>query len=104
MQSVLTTATQFSVWLSQSVRPHLSQIAVAMSMTLLAIFGNDINNRVKRYASKWPWVVRLAVFILLVAFGYGVLSLLIAHVFTGLLRQVDNRFLAATVALCFVLI
>ena len=96
--------TKLSIMLSASLRPYLSQVAIALSVTLLAIFGNDINTGVKGMVNKYPFVVRVGVFVLLVAFGYGAASLLLSYVFARVLMQVDNRYLAALVVLAFILI
>jgi hypothetical protein len=104
MHYLLSAAAKFSIGLSQAMRPHLSQIAIAISMTLLAIFGSDINAGVKGLVAKYPFIVRVGVFILVVAFGYGAASLLISYLFARALMQLDNQYLAAVVVLSFILI
>jgi hypothetical protein len=104
MHYLLSAATKFSIGLSEAMRPHLSQIAIAISMTLLAIFGSDINVGVKALVIKYPFLVRVAVFILLVVFGYGAASLGISYLFARALMQLDNHYLAAVVVLSFILV
>jgi hypothetical protein len=87
---------------SEPMRPYLHQIAVALSVTLLAVFGNDINRWVKSSVRKHPFPIRLSVFVLLVAFGYGLAGLLVSSLLTRMLVNVDNRYLAAVVLLSFV--
>jgi len=90
--------------ISQSMRPHLHQIAIALSVTLLAVFGNDINGWVKRAVRKHPFPVRVGVFVLLVAFGYGLATVLVSSLVARMLVNVDNRYLACVVLLLFVLV
>ena len=52
MHFLLTAATKFSIASSEAMRPHLFHIAIALSVTLLAIFGSDINARVKGLVAK----------------------------------------------------
>jgi hypothetical protein len=89
---------------SNALRPHLAQVALAVAATLLAIFGSDINGGIKGLVKDYHFLVRLAIFVFLVAFGYGAVSLAFAHVLTGLLGQIDDLYLAPLVALVFVLI
>jgi hypothetical protein len=89
---------------SELIRPHLSQVAMAVAATLLAIFGSDINRSVKRLVKQWPLVVRVLVFVVLVAFGYGAAGLLVSHLLMQILMQVDNRYLALLVVAAFFLI
>lgn len=60
--------------LGQWFRPYQYQAALAMIATLLVIFGNEINNTVKRLVAKQHFIVRTFVFILVCAFGYGLLT------------------------------
>ena len=89
---------------SGAMRPHLANVALAISATLLAIFGSDINGGIKELIKNWHFLVRLAVFVLLVAFGYGALSLAFAHVLARLLGQIDDLYLAPVVVVTFILI
>ena len=90
--------------LSEPLQPHLHQIAMALSLTLLAVFGNDINNRVKRAVRKRSFPVRVSIFVLLVVFGYGAAGLLVCALLTKVLVNVDHRYLVAVVLIAFVLV
>jgi len=92
------------VFVSGTMRPYLSQIAIAVSATLLAIFGSDINAAVKRVVREWPLVLRIVIFVLLVAFGYGAVTLMVSHFLAGMLMQLDDRYLSAVIVLAFVCI
>jgi hypothetical protein len=89
---------------SEALRPHLFQIAIALSATVLAIFGNDINRAVKRLVNKHPFVVRAIVFVLLVAFAYGAATLYLSSLLARGLAWLDDRSLAAVVIVAFVLV
>ena len=104
MSNILTLATMPLIAASTALRPHLSQITLAFSATLLAIFGNDINGSVKDLVKDSPFPVRLLVFILLVAFGYGALTLAISHFLAYVLAGTDNLWLSPIVVAAFVLV
>ena len=104
MHYVLSTVAQLVMAVSEALRPHLSALAITLSATLLAIFGNDINSRVKRQVIRYPFPVRVAAFILLVAFGYGAASLVISHYVASLLMQLDSHYLAGVVGVAFILL
>ena len=104
MSHLWSVALQLPGTASEVVRPYLSPIAVAITSTLLAIFGGDINGWMKEAVKPYPFVVRVACFVLLVAFGYGAVTLLIAHLFARVLASVNNSYLAVLIALTFIVI
>lgn len=55
--------------------PHLSNIALAMTATVLVVFGDRVNKLLKRVVSQWAFVLRVAAFVLMCTFGYGLLTL-----------------------------
>ncbi len=87
---------------SAAVRPHLAGVALALSGTLLAIYGNDINGCVKAWVKQFPFVIRAVVFILLVAFGYGAAALAISHLVARWLGQVNDPYLALVTLCAFI--
>lgn len=56
------------------VRPYNSEIAVALVATALVIFGGAINEMVRSLVRTQPIWLRVIVFILLCAIGYGLLA------------------------------
>lgn len=89
---------------SQGTRPYLTQVALAISSTLLAIYGGDINGWFKDLVKGYPFVLRVLAFVLLVAFGYGALGLAMAHFLAVLLGMLANVILAPVICLVFLLI
>lgn len=86
------------------LRQHLHDIAVAIIATLLVIFGSDINRSIKGLVKRNHFVVRLAVFVLVCAFGYGLATVFLADLLVSLLRSIPGRFLAVWILLLFVLL
>lgn len=86
---------QASVWL----RPHVSAIAFMIVATLLVLYGNTINGLVKRAISHYHFVVRVLIFILLCAFGYGLLTTLITPFVASQLASLPNLYLSPVVVI-----
>ena len=84
------------------LRQHLHDIATAMIATLLVVFGNDVEGFVKRLIKKNHFIVRLCIFILVCAIGYGLFSIFLADVLLALLRSIPKQFLALSVLAIFV--
>ena len=104
MHDFLSPLAGFPGAVAQSLRPHLHQVALALSVTLLATFGNDINGWVKSAVRQYSFPIRLSVFVALMAFGYGLASLWVASVLGRMLVSVDNRYLVGVVFICFVVV
>ena len=92
------------IWTSQSIRPVLPQISIAITSTVLAIYGSDINKRFKSAIRKQVFVVRVFAFVMLVAFGYGLLNLALARLVSRLLMRSDDLWLSPMVLLIFIAI
>jgi len=67
----------------QWFRNYQYQSAMAIVATLLVIFGNDINLIIKKAVAKQHLLIRSLTFVIVCAFGYGLLTVWL----TGLLAQ-----------------
>jgi hypothetical protein len=81
---------------------HMSQITTALTASLLVIFGDDINGFVKDRVRHRHFVVRTVSFILVCAFGFGMLAVFIAPGLVSLLRYFGERYLVIVVVGAFV--
>ncbi len=89
-------------WLSRKARAHLWSISFAFFATLLAIYGQDINNAVRRRIGHHHLLVRTTLFIFLCAVGYGWLILTLSKVSTSLLRACPPKLLPLLIGVLFV--
>ncbi|RAJ98975.1 DUF3392 domain-containing protein [Aliidiomarina maris] len=87
----------FLIQSSQWLRPHISTIAFMLVATLLVLYGNNINALVKRNIAHLHVVVRVCIFILLCAFGYGLLTNLATPFVASQLAGLSNLYLAPVV-------
>jgi hypothetical protein len=61
---------------SNWIRPYVDEVALAVVASILVIYGKAINDLVKQAFKKWPFAVRVLVFMVVCAFGYGALTVL----------------------------
>ena len=59
--------------LSQWTQPYNSEIALTMLATILVVYGDMFNKHIKRMISPYHFVIRTLIFVLICAFGYGLL-------------------------------
>ena len=88
---------EFMYWLAALMRRNLDPVATALVATLLVIYGNDINSAVKARIKNQYFPVRVLIFVLVCAFGYGAATVAISMLLAGLLREVGSLYLAPVV-------
>ncbi|WP_404399379.1 DUF3392 domain-containing protein [Idiomarina seosinensis] len=79
------------------VRPHLYQIAMMIVATLLVIFGNDVNQMIRRQISGLHFLLRALIFVLVCAFGYGYLLVWFSPLLADGLAQIPLQWVAPAV-------
>ncbi len=90
--------------LSGWVRPHISPIAVTLVATLLVIFGGDINRAVQELIRKLHFVLRVAVFMAVCAFGYGALMNFVAPLIAHGLHLTGEMWMGLAVVFAFFIV
>jgi len=82
-------------------RPYQYQSALAIIATILVIFGNDINSAIKRLVVKQHFIVRTLVFVLVCAFGYGLLTVWLTSLLAQQLAKLPSLYLVPVVFAIF---
>jgi hypothetical protein len=85
--------TELLVDIGQWFRGYQYQTAMAIVATLLVVFGNDINSAVRKLVAKQHFIVRVITFIMVCAFGYGLLTIWLTALLTQQLAQVPNSYI-----------
>jgi len=62
------------VWVSAQARMHLSFLGMAWVASLLVVYGSDLMQWVKKTIGTWPLLIKLGVFVLISALGFGLLT------------------------------
>jgi len=84
------------------VSQHLHAISIAIIATLLVIYGSDINRFVKRLIGNSHFIIRLGIFILVCAVGYGLATVFLADVLRNALATIPRRYLAMSITGIFI--
>lgn len=90
--------------LTNFLRQHLNDIAMSMIATLLVIYGSDINRFIKRLIKKQHFIIRLGIFVVVCAIGYGVATLFLAEALLKMLAAIPRQFLALSIVIIFILL
>lgn len=97
IQSVLT---QLSQW----TQPYYSEIALTILATILVVYGDVFNKHIKRMISPYHFVIRTTVFVLVCAFGYGLLVVLATPYVKQIILWVPNLYRGLSVILVFLVL
>ena len=84
----------FLIEVGQWFRPYQYQTAMAIIATLLVVFGNDINRAIKKLIAKQHIIIRIIVFVLVCAFGYGLLTVWLTGLLSLQLAKIPNLYIA----------
>lgn len=90
--------------LADWIRPHSDNIALALIATLLVVYGDDINQMVKKQLRPYPYLIRLVGFVILCAFGYGALTVYATPVIESLISRIPALYLAPATVSLFLLV
>ena len=96
--------TDLLIELGQGFRGYQYQTAMAIIATLLVIFGNDINNNLKKLVAKQHFIIRSVIFVLVCAFGYGVLTVWLTGLLSTQLSHIPNVYIVPVIFLIFSLL
>ncbi|MDP5031601.1 DUF3392 domain-containing protein [Paraglaciecola sp.] len=90
--------------LSRVMQPHYSAIALSMVATVLVIYGDVLNKRLKRFVSPHHFIIRTLVFVVVCAFGYGLLTVFAAPFVKQLLLMIPFVYRGISIILIFLLL
>jgi len=80
------------------IRPYVDQVALAVVASVLVIYGKAVNDLVRQTFKNWPFAVRVLVFMIVCAFGYGALTVLATRFLQRFLAGLGNAQLAIVIA------
>jgi hypothetical protein len=94
----------FLIEVGQWFRPYQYQTAMAIIATLLVVFGHDINSAIKKLIAKQHLIIRIIVFVLVCAFGYGLLTVWLTGLLSLQLAKIPNLYIVPAVLFIFILL
>jgi hypothetical protein len=56
---------------AEKLSPYLAEVSLAIVATILAIYGDFLNKKIKFLIKNKPFFIRYSSFILICTFGYG---------------------------------
>lgn len=92
------------VSMSHFIGPHLQFVAVAVSVSLLIIFGGGLNLFIKSKLAGQNRFLRLLAFTGVCVFLYGFLLKISTWILTELLEQFNDHFLSPIVIITFLIL
>lgn len=95
---------QILIELGQWFRPYQFQTAMAIIATVLVIFGNDINSALKKLIAKQHVIIRTLIFVVICAFGYGLLTIWLTGVLAAQFAKIPDLYITPTILLLFLLL
>lgn len=90
--------------LGQWIRPYQYESAMAIIATILVLFGNDINNALKKLMAKQHLIFRIVIFIFVCAFGYGLLTVWLTGLLSAQLAKIPDLYIFPTISTLFILL
>jgi hypothetical protein len=88
----------------QYLVPYLPEISTALIACLLVMGGGEINGFLRRVLRNQNFVVRTVAFVLVNAFGYGLIIVKATPYLTRTLRNIDTGMMFSIVIVSFILI
>ncbi|KXI29121.1 DUF3392 domain-containing protein [Paraglaciecola hydrolytica] len=90
--------------LNQWMQPFLSEIALSILATILVIYGDVLNKQLKRMVSSYHFILRTIIFVLVCAFGYGLLTVFAAPFVKQLLLMIPYLYRGISIIAVFLLL
>ena len=69
---------------------NLGYVSLAIISTFLVLYGNEINNFVKRQVKPYHFTIRVAIYVLVCTFAYGMLTVFMHKVLEAGLNEIPN--------------
>lgn len=86
------------------LRIHLYEVTLAWVAALLVIYGRELFIFIRDLVKKWHFILRVLVFILFCAFGYGWLTFQLAQILEGQLANASDLNLVVLITIGFIII
>jgi hypothetical protein len=90
--------------LNRWMQPYYREIALSMVATLLVIYGDVLNKQLKRLVSSYHFILRTIVFVVVCAFGYGLLTVFAAPFVKQLILMIPHLYRGISIVAVFLLL
>ncbi|XAW90430.1 DUF3392 domain-containing protein [Vibrio sp. CDRSL-10 TSBA] len=86
------------------IAPYLSEISTALIACLLVMCGGEINALLRRVLRNQHFIVRTVIFIMINAFGYGLIIIKASPYLTRTLSDLEQGMMFGIIVISFVVI
>ncbi|MFT2112148.1 DUF3392 family protein [Marinomonas sp. 2405UD68-3] len=90
--------------LAHLMTPYINDISLALVATVLVIYGDKLNQVLKRVVSGWAFVARVLAFTLMCTFGYGLLTVWVQPFVQAALLAVTFVYRPLFIVSCFAIL
>ena len=90
--------------LGSYILPYMNEISTALVACILVMVGGSINAFLRRQLGNANFILRTAVFILVNAFGYGLLIVKVTPMLSTVLRSLDKGVMFLVISISFFVI
>ncbi|WP_233520479.1 DUF3392 domain-containing protein [Flocculibacter collagenilyticus] len=104
MNEVLNSLSALMVEIAKWLSPYIQEIALTAVASLLVIYGDTINGIIKKHIRNLHFVMRTLIFVLVCAFGYGMLTVFLAPLLASQLVLIPKHMLPVVILLVFIFI
>ncbi|WP_166423701.1 DUF3392 domain-containing protein [Paraglaciecola sp. 20A4] len=90
--------------LTHWVSPYYAEVAMTIVATILVIYGDVLNKKIKQVLAPYHFIVRTSVFVLICAFGYGALVIFTTPHVKLVLLMIPNLYRGICIVSVFLLL
>lgn len=90
--------------IARHLSPYVSEISIALIACLLVMFGGEINALLRRLLRGQNFLIRTIVFVLINAFGYGLIIVKATPYVTRTLKTLEPGMMLVVIVISFVII
>ena len=101
MANLISNLIEFLNYLGAFIYPWLTEVATAIVACLLVVFGADINRFLRRYFAGRSFLLRTLIFIIVNAFGYGLIIIHLSPLLAQYMTKVPTHWLFVLVVAVF---
>lgn len=100
MEIVQSVLMRFSSW----IQPYYTEIALTILATVLVVYGDVLNKHIKQMIRPYHFVLRTITFVLVCAFGYGLLIVFLTPFVKQLIITIPTLYRGLAVVMTFLLL
>jgi hypothetical protein len=95
---------QALIKLSRLLQPYNYHVAMTIMATVLVVFGDVLNKKIKRLLLGYHFLIRTFVFVLICAFGYGAIIVFCTPYLKDVIMLVPLSYRGISIILAFLLL